>query len=212
MRACDFQRMSCWYNRSKVSRQLIVLRTDWTPQLRHCTQRNERLKSHREQDACLFPIHIYRLYIIVRLRSKPWQLYITRHMLPIRSHALRKLHLLDFSLRFARDKSGVAFPRKPARIDSYFIQKNRTHTSWYRFCFFLTGSYLSSQAASSQVLSTYKGLTTVFGMGTGGSPQPSPPDYLILRALYPQNFHRRMNHLVLFVNHSQALDILVSVR
>ena len=44
---------------------------------------------------------------------------------------------------------------------------------------FLTGSYLSSQAASSQVLSTYKGLTTVFGMGTGGSPQPSPPDYLI---------------------------------
>ena len=35
---------------------------------------------------------------------------------------------------------------------------------------FLTGSYLSSQAASSQVLSTYKGLTTVFGMGTGGSP------------------------------------------
>ena len=35
---------------------------------------------------------------------------------------------------------------------------------------FLTGSYLSSQAASSQVLSTYKGLTTVFGMETGGSP------------------------------------------
>ena len=34
----------------------------------------------------------------------------------------------------------------------------------------LTGSYLSSQAASSQVLSTYKGLTTVFGMGTGGAP------------------------------------------
>ena len=36
--------------------------------------------------------------------------------------------------------------------------------------FFLTGSYLSSQATSNQVLSTYKGLTTVFGMGTGGSP------------------------------------------
>ena len=46
---------------------------------------------------------------------------------------------------------------------------------------FLTGSYLSSQAASSQVLSTYKGLTTVFGMGTGGSPQPSPPDYIVRR-------------------------------
>ena len=101
-------------------------------------------------------IHIYRLYIIVRLRSKPrqlsitqpvipiklrqlsilsrlrsnhysptnyltptrlpariqmWQLSITLRMLPIRSHALRKLHLLDFSLHYARDKSGVAFPR-----------------------------------------------------------------------------------------------------
>ena len=33
-----------------------------------------------------------------------------------------------------------------------------------------TGSYLSSRAASSQVLSTYKGLTSVFGMGTGGPP------------------------------------------
>ena len=39
------------------------------------------------------------------------QLSITLRMLPIRSHALRKLHLLDFSLHFARDKSGVAFPR-----------------------------------------------------------------------------------------------------
>jgi len=36
------------------------------------------------------------------------------------------------------------------------------------FC--LTSNYLSSQAVSSQVLSTYKGLTTVFGMGTGGTP------------------------------------------
>jgi hypothetical protein len=33
-----------------------------------------------------------------------------------------------------------------------------------------TGSYLSSQAVSSQVLSAYKGLTAVFGMGTGGTP------------------------------------------
>ena len=49
------------------------------------------------------------------------QLSITLRMLPIRSHALRKLHLLDFSLRSARDKSGVAFPRKPARIDSFII-------------------------------------------------------------------------------------------
>ena len=47
--------------------------------------------------------------------------------------------------------------------------EKKNHTFWYGSSF-LTGSYLSSQAASSQVLSTYKGLTTVFGMGTGGSP------------------------------------------
>ena len=43
--------------------------------------------------------------------------------------------------------------------------------------FFLTSNYLSSQAVSNQVLSTYKGLTTVFGMGTGGAPQLSSLDY-----------------------------------
>ena len=38
-------------------------------------------------------------------------------------------------------------------------------------CFFMvSGSCLSSQAVSSSVFSVYKGLTSVFGMGTGGSP------------------------------------------
>ena len=40
----------------------------------------------------------------------------------------------------------------------------------------LTGNNLSSQAASSPVLSTRESLTAVFGMGTGGSSQPSSPD------------------------------------
>ena len=64
------------------------------------------------------------------------------------------------------------------------------------WCVFSTGNFLSSQAASSQVLSTYGGLTTVFGMGTGGSPQLSPPDddcaYYpganLLEGRNPQNF------------------------
>ena len=34
-------------------------------------------------------------------------------------------------------------------------------------------NYLSSQAVSNQVLSAYAGLTAVFEMGTGGSPQLS---------------------------------------
>ena len=37
-------------------------------------------------------------------------------------------------------------------------------------------NYLSSQVVSNQVLSAYVGLTTVFGMGTGGAPQLSPLD------------------------------------
>ena len=34
-----------------------------------------------------------------------------------------------------------------------------------------SGSCLSSHAVASTVLSVYEGLTSVFGMGTGGSPQ-----------------------------------------
>ena len=44
--------------------------------------------------------------------------------------------------------------------------------------FFVTGNNLSSRAASSQVLSTRESLTAVFGMGTGGTSQPSSPDLL----------------------------------
>ena len=40
--------------------------------------------------------------------------------------------------------------------------------------FMLISSFLSSRAASSQVLSAFVSLTTVFGMGTGVSSQLSP--------------------------------------
>ena len=49
-----------------------------------------------------------------------------------------------------------------------YIQTNKAYLLVCLIC--STGSYLSSRAASSQVLSTYKGLTSVFGMGTGGPP------------------------------------------
>ena len=39
-----------------------------------------------------------------------------------------------------------------------------------------SGSDLLSRAVTSQVPSTHKGLTSVFGMGTGGSPSPLPPE------------------------------------
>ena len=45
--------------------------------------------------------------------------------------------------------------------------------------FSLISGFLSSQGASPQVLSAFAGLTAVFGMGTGGSPQLSPLNYVI---------------------------------
>ena len=49
---------------------------------------------------------------------------------------------------------------------------------WQRFDPLLLGSggVLSSRAVSSQVLSALMGLTSVFGMGTGGTPSPLPPE------------------------------------
>ena len=41
-----------------------------------------------------------------------------------------------------------------------------------------TSSFLSSQVVSNQVLSTYECLTTVFEMGTGGTTQLSPLDFV----------------------------------
>ena len=45
------------------------------------------------------------------------------------------------------------------------------------------GGYLSSRAVSSQVLSAYEGLTSVFGMGTGGAPQLNHRKLLVLNTL-----------------------------
>ena len=43
-----------------------------------------------------------------------------------------------------------------------------------------SGSDLSSRAVSSQVLSALKGLTSVFGMGTGGTPSSLPPEMVAI--------------------------------
>ena len=51
----------------------------------------------------------------------------------------------------------------------------------------LTGNALSSQSVSRQVLSAYECLTTVFGMGTGGTTQLSSPD-IQLNVMHIQNY------------------------
>ena len=55
-------------------------------------------------------------------------------------------------------------------MGKYGFQKQKEHPNGMLFCL-ESGSCLSSHAVASTVLSVYEGLTSVFGMGTGGSPQ-----------------------------------------
>ena len=57
-----------------------------------------------------------------------------------------------------------------------------------------SGSDLSSRAVSSQVLSARRGLTSVFGMGTGGSPLPLPPENCRFRSRSSLRFHALASH------------------
>ena len=54
------------------------------------------------------------------------------------------------------------------------LAKRKRPTFRQTFFFQSISGFLSSQAVSSQVLSAFMSLTTVFEMGTGGSSQPSP--------------------------------------
>ena len=58
----------------------------------------------------------------------------------------------------------------PGKRNKYQIAQKQTARFCVLFAFVVSGSYLSSRAVASQVLSAYKGLTSVFGMGTGGTP------------------------------------------
>ena len=68
-----------------------------------------------------------------------------------------------------------------------------------------SGDDLSSRAVSSQVLSALKGLTSVFGMGTGGTPSPLPPEMVsCFQGLHLDNRTYSKDFFVFF-------DLLVSV-
>ena len=56
---------------------------------------------------------------------------------------------------------------------------NKKSTGIFQCFFTRISGFLSSQGASPQVLSAFAGLTAVFGMGTGGSPQLSPLNYIV---------------------------------
>ena len=61
-------------------------------------------------------------------------------------------------------------------------KKETPHTHVWGVCLD-SGSYLSSRAVSSQVLSAYEGLTSVFGMGTGGTLQLNHRKLSVLNTL-----------------------------
>ena len=66
--------------------------------------------------------------------------------------------------RFTPPSSTALLTRYPGRIGSH---TKKRHT--LRCAFNLISGFLSSQTVSSQVLSAFMSLTTVFEMGTGGS-------------------------------------------
>ena len=95
-----------------------------------------------------------------------------------RRGACLQLPVLEL-LRFAASSTGRAQLRnvagqlggsRPGKRNKYQISQKQTARFCVLLAFVVSGSYLSSRAVASQVLSAYKGLTSVFGMGTGGTP------------------------------------------
>ena len=64
-------------------------------------------------------------------------------------------------------------PKKQSEHENYYYTKKAPANAG---AFFVIGNYLLSQAVSSQVPSASACLTTVFGMGTGGSTPASSPN------------------------------------
>ena len=77
-----------------------------------------------------------------------------------------------------RRKASAEQNRTELRLgrDVAFLVPNEKSDSYrYRFSLLVTGNVLPSQVVSNSVLSAQKGLTAVFGMGTGVSPSPLSP-------------------------------------
>ena len=59
-------------------------------------------------------------------------------------------------------------------------KKEKPEDFSFKLLYLDSGNVLLSRAVSSQVPSALKGLTSVFGMGTGGTPSPSSPEIVNL--------------------------------
>ena len=81
----------------------------------------------------------------------------------------------------------IALPCSPSQLLSASIPSNPKTTKKekpkdfsFKLLYLDSGNVLLSRAVSSQVPSALKGLTSVFGMGTGGTPSPSSPEIVNL--------------------------------
>ena len=105
-------------------------------------------------------------------------------------HEIRHKRLTRFCASQGSFKTGsLLIPGNPGRIESRSFPTNheprttnneqQKSTGIFQCFFTRISGFLSSQGASPQVLSAFAGLTAVFGMGTGGSPQLSPLNYIV---------------------------------
>ena len=76
---------------------------------------------------------------------------------------------------------------RPLRATSHELRTTKKALENSSAFFTRISGFLSSQGASPQVLSAFAGLTAVFGMGTGGSPQLSPLNCYVVQDSYPDN-------------------------
>ena len=87
--------------------------------------------------------------------------------------ARRKAPLLTMHYVYITFQAGRPLGR-PLRATSHELRTTKKALEFSSAFFTRISGFLSSQGASPQVLSAFAGLTAVFGMGTGGSPQLSP--------------------------------------
>ena len=69
----------------------------------------------------------------------------------------------------------IALPCSPSPLPKT-TKKEKPEDFSSKLLYLDSGNVLLSRAVSSQVPSALKGLTSVFGMGTGGTPSPSSPE------------------------------------
>ena len=87
----------------------------------------------------------------------------------------------------------------------------RKSSCFSQLLLFCSGNVLLSRAVSRQVPSALKSLTSVFGMGTGGSSSPSSPDiYFLIANSTMQKISFHLTHFFLLLLRSSPRPISIN--